>query len=430
MKLQKFDYQIKDNRRNKSFIILSIAVVALLAGFIVYKTFAAYKVTETYNIIKGSVAEFTAEKLKISYNLVGEDGEIMSTNEIPSSEEYEYDATKSTCVNGNDIVYDKETNSITIGDNSEELEDSCTIYFNYISLSTRTLYALNLTKDDILEGIPYGPDGTGIRGWYAAPDNYGTSYYFYNDGSDSHPLIMLPNGDWALIVRINGNGTVRVINTNANFQTSFNNNANDNAHLGLMFGTIGANNILETQKNINKSTGLSTFDFMYSEHHYSYLTGDAIYCNDRTVYKDEYGTKESDDTALGTGQNTTYYGAYYRLRNNTPSLICEKKEDSFSSEETEISNGLLSNNFGALSADELYMINAQALNDFWSVNNILTFSPAYFKNNTAYVYIFDGTNFVEQEVSSEYAIFDVMNLKFGLQYTGNGTWDALYEIVE
>lgn len=427
MKLQKFDYQLKDNKKNKSIIVVSVLIGILLVGFIIFKSFAVYEVTEPYNIIKASVAEFSAEKLKISYNLVGEKGEMRSTDEIPSKEDYEFDAEKSKCENGTEIVYDAENNTITIDENAE---DTCNIYFNFIPLSFRTLYALNLTKNDILEGIPYGPDGTGVKGWYSAPDNYGTSYYFYNDGSDFYPMIMMPYGEILPIVRINGNGTVRIINNLSQFQTTFNDSDNDNAYLGLMYGDIGAQNILETQRNINKSIMLNSFDMMYTDYQYEYLLGDAIYCNDRTLYKDAYGEKEPDDTATGTGTNTTYYGSYYRIRNNTPSLICERKEDSFTSEESDLGNGLLTNKNGALSADEIYMINGEMLYAFHQIWELNTFSPAFFKDGMAYIYYYDGTSLNYTSVSYTFNIHDVMDLKYGLEYTGNGTWDELYQIIE
>ena len=100
MRLQKFDYQIKPEKKNRSFVVLSIVVVLLIAGFLVYRSFAAYKVTETYNIIKGSVSTFNKDTISLYYYLVDEDGNELSASEIPSAEDYDYDATRSACESG------------------------------------------------------------------------------------------------------------------------------------------------------------------------------------------------------------------------------------------------------------------------------------------------------------------------------------------
>ena len=428
MKLQKFDYQIKDNKKNKSLIVVSILLVALVVGVVLYKSFAAYKVTESYNIIKGSVAEFTNDPLMISYNLVGEDGGIMTTNEIPSNTEYEYDTIKSKCENGNTITYDKDSNTITIGDNAEGLEDTCNIYFNYIPLSKQTLYALGLTMDDVdEENIPYGTNGTGVRGWYAAPDNYGTSYYFYNDGSDTHPIIII-NGYTYLIIRINGNGTLRIIQDvveGGAFQ-KFN---NSNAYVGLMYGDTASADYLLTHSNKNMSQRYEYYNS--STHLADYISnylGDAIFCNDRTLYKEEYGEKEANDTALGTGTYITYYGPYYRFRNETPTLICERKEDSFTTEESDIGNGLLEHSFGSLTVDELLMTNASAMQS-WYTWPIGTISPAYFDGEKAYIYEYNY-GYKPTDVSQGVTVNMVYNLKHGLKYTGTGNWGEEYQIVE
>lgn len=416
MKLQKFDYQIKDNKKNRSFVVVSVLIVALVVGVVLYKSFAAYKVTESYNIIKGSVGEFTNDSLEITYNLVSEDGGIMTTSVIPSSTEYEYDEAKSSCVNGNTIVYDENNNTINIGDNSEGVEDTCNIYFDYIPLSLRTLYALNLTDDDILTGVPYGPDGTGVDGYYAAEDDYGTSYYYYSN-ENSKPIINVAGTNWFLL-RINGNGTIRLIASQTTLNSVYNQNNNDNAYLGYMYGEVGSSSILNTQNNTtNSSIKVSIGNYYTQNIGNSEYFADTLFCNDRSVYKEDYGQKETDDTALGYGNNTTYYGSYYRIRNNTPSLKCGQKSDSFTVEESDIGNGLLDIPVALPTADELYMTNAS-----WYTNNALgtpiTMSPVKFKDNIAYVY--QGNNTLNAiDVNTESNIYLVVNLKAGLKFSGD-----------
>ena len=420
MKLEKFDYRLKNNKKNKSVIILCVTIIGLIAGFIIYRSFAAYQVTETYNIIKGSVANFSQEKLKISYNLVGEDGGIMSTNEIPSSKEYEYDATVSKCENGTEIVYDATNNTITIDENAEDI---CNIYFNYIPLSTRTLYALGYSLDEVKTGVPYGPEGTNETGFYAAEDDYGTSYYYYNNGDDGSPIIWYNDAQY-FIIRINGNGSIRMINFDQQNYFKFNENNNDNAYVGFMYGELGSSNILNTNQ---------SYLMKMLERNYTYdditLLDDTIFCNDRSLYVEEYGEKEADDTASGVGTDTTYYGAYYRIRNNTPSLKCFNKNDAFTSEDTEFGNAKLSKPVGFLTADEAYMTNFSWYYT-WYWEEITTITPVMFKNGVAYRYkVSDGLS--PADVTSDLSAKEVVNLKAGLEFTDrpDDIW-APYEIVQ
>lgn len=422
MKLQKFDYQIKDNKKNKSIIVVSVLLVAIVAGFIIYRSFAAYKVTESYNIIKGSVAEFTNNPLMISYNLVGEDGGVMSTSEIPSNKEYEFDAIKSKCTNGNSIVYDKSTNTFTIGDGSESLEDTCELYFNFIPLSKQTLFALGYTMDDVKEGIPYGPDGTGESGFYAAPDNYGTSYYFY--GGSEYPPYIDYGVNAGLLIRINGDGSLRV---SIEYWESrlYNDFEDDNTYLGYMYGDSGADNILDTHSNKTSSPVKNFMKSCYEDilRPISDSLGDAYFCNDRSVYKEEYGEKEADDTALGTGKNTTYYGTYYRLRNNTPSFMCDKN-DSFTVEESEYGNGKLEEAIGTLSMDEMYMTGF----DQWFSSELGTMSPTMFKDNVGYYYTsLWGSIGVKNIKYNNSDFVPVINFKHGTVFEGDSGYFTLVQ---
>lgn len=428
MKLQKFDYQLNDNKKNKSIITVAVGLVLLVAGIVIYKSFAAYKVTESYNIIKGNVASFTKDNFHITYNLVDENNNMMTTGEIPSNQEYEYDATRSSCVGGNTLNYDSATNSFII-DNT--VVDNCNAYFNYIPLSLQTFYALGYTKSDIKTGVPYGNGGTAVEGWYEAEDNYGTSYYYYSANSLTRPQINTTKSSWN-IIRINGNGTIRVIDLNVNGLAKYNELNNDNAYVGYKFGQIGATNILNTHDNLTDSTA-KTFIENNLSFKDVYDTENALYddstyfCNDRSLYKEEYGTKEIDDTALGTSGNTTYYGAYYRLKNNTPSLKCNI-DDSFSKTESDNGNGNLTLAMGLITADEIYMTGYA-----WLTQNNLTpfsMSPAMFKNQVAYNYMISDANvgLEAKAVSEDGSMVFVTNLKADLNY--NKVNNNIFEVIQ
>lgn len=425
MKLQKFDYQIKDNRKNKSFIILGLFLVALVVGVVLYKTFAVYTTEDSYNIIKGTVGEFTIEPLKITYNLVGEDGGIMSTTEIPSSEEYKFDDTNSSCINGNTIAFNESTNTFTIGDGSEGLEDTCNIYFNFISLAKRTLYALGYNDSDIKTGIPYGPNGTNESGFYEAEDDYGTSYYFYNKEFGDTPQFFVNDYSYYL-VRINGNGSIRLLNFDNALSGTFNEHDDDNMYVGYMFGVSGNN-----FENVSDSLAKTRLENYYNNIDFTYLD-DVIFCNDRSLYVDEYGEKEVDDLVSGLSNNVTYYGSYYRIKNNMPSLKCVNKDDAFTKDDEEKGNGKLSIPVGLLTADEAYMMNQNVLSEYFWGTFFNTMSPAMFKDNKAQIYVVDHNGLIPYSVSEQdliLSLYHVINLKSGLSYIGDG-FENPYEIAQ
>ena len=186
-------------------------------------------------------------------------------------------------------------------------------------------------------------------------DDYGTSYYFR--GVIKNNYVQFANKCWR-IVRINGNGSVKLVLNNDNTSgdanpcatvvssksafahysgstnsTQFNGNRDDNTYVGLMYGTISATNYASAHANINKST-FTTFR------------------NGST-----YGT------GLGYGTNRTGYGAYNRIYGGdtsvyaNPSMICPNdnnggKLSKFTVGDTINGNGNLTYKVGLLTADE------------------------------------------------------------------------------
>lgn len=421
MKLEKFDYQIGNKRKKNTFIILGLICLGLFITIVLYKTFASYKVTNSYNIIGGKIADFTASTQTINMYLVAEDGSEMSTNTVPTEDEYVYDSTRSNCVNGTSLIYDETADTLTIDGQSSE---TCNAYFNYIPLAKQTLNRLNIAET--FTSIPnYSDISNTQNGFYEANDNYGLSYYYY--GLD-RKYLDFAGYKW-IIIRVNGDGSLRIMRTSENSSTSaYNTLSNDNAYVGFMYGTTLASIYDATHSNTNNSDILNALNNSYADisAYESYLS-DAIFCNDRSLYKDEYGTSLIDDTKLGTGTSKTYYGAYYRLTNNKPSLICPNKTDSFTKNDESNGNGLLTNPVGLLTADEIYMT---GLN--YDPNlNIMSMSPWNFDGTSANIYYkksSDNGNALSVSTISSYDI--VVNLRNDLNYSGEGSSTSPYTIVE
>ena len=205
-------------------------------------------------------------------------------------------------------------------------------------------------------------------------DDYGTSYYFR--GAVKNNYVQFANKCWR-IVRINGDGSVKLVLHNDNtsnasspcassnnsttaafarysgssYTSVFNSNYNDNAYIGFMYGATGASDYASTHANTNKSDILKNLETWYTNNLTSYESklADTIWCNDKSTVSG----------GLGYGTNATDYGAYNRLASTKqPTLKCPNdnnggKLSKFTVDDTKNGNGNLTYKIGLLTADEI-----------------------------------------------------------------------------
>ena len=219
-------------------------------------------------------------------------------------------------------------------------------------------------------------------------DDYGTTYYFR--GAVKNNYVQFANKCWR-IVRITGDGSVKLVLHNDNissssnpcssannsttaafarysgtrYRSAFNSSANDNAYIGLMYGTTGASDYASTHANTNKSTILTNLETWYTNNLASYESklADTIWCNDKSTFT-TYTSGSTYGTGLGYGTNVTGYGADNRIYGDgvttyvSPSLICSNdnnggKLSKFTVSDTANGNGNLAYKIGLLMADEI-----------------------------------------------------------------------------
>ena len=254
-------------------------------------------------------------------------------------------------------------------------------------------------------------------GIYEAEDDIGTSYYFRGDVENNYVYFA---GFYWRIIRINGDGTVRMIydGTSAHNNgeksidriigiSAFNSLQNDNTYVGFMYGTLGASTYAETHANTNDSTIKAYLDTWYNENirdttNEQYIA-DAIYCNDRSL--------SSSTTGTGAGTSATNYGADYRLYdNNAPTLQCNQVNDRFtvnSAVSGVTGNSKLTNAIGLITADEVayaggkYSYSSSDIKYYlYTGNYYWTMSPDYFVefadgflvHSTGFLIVIDGVN--------------------------------------
>ena len=288
-------------------------------------------------------------------------------------------------------------------------------------------------------------------------DDYGTSYYFR--GAVKNNYVQFANKCWR-IVRINGDGSVKLVLHNDNtsnasspcassnnsttaafarysgssYTSVFNSNYNDNAYIGFMYGATGASDYASTHANTNKSDILKNLETWYTNNLTSYESklADTIWCNDKSTVSG----------GLGYGTNATDYGAYNRLASTKqPTLKCPNdnnggKLSKFTVDDTINGNGDLTYKIGLLTADEIafagsiaytynrstYLQENTGTTWWWSL------SPFYFDGSYAFVWVVNSGYLDSDYVNSNHGLRPVISLISSTNVTGDGTSENPYVV--
>ena len=288
-------------------------------------------------------------------------------------------------------------------------------------------------------------------------DDYGTSYYFR--GAVKNNYVQFANKCWR-IVRINGDGSVKLVLHNDNtsnasspcassnnsttaafarysgssYTSVFNSNYNDNAYIGFMYGATGASDYASTHANTNKSDILKNLETWYTNNLTSYESklADTIWCNDKSTVSG----------GLGYGTNATDYGAYNRLASTKqPTLKCPNdnnggKLSKFTVDDTKNGNGNLTYKIGLLTADEIafagsiaytynrstYLQENTGTTWWWSL------SPGRFDGSYAYVWGVSSGYLGDGNVNGYYGLRPVISLISSTNVTGDGTSENPYVV--
>mgnify|MGYP000012444271 CR=1 FL=1 len=279
-----------------------------------------------------------------------------------------------------------------------------------------------------------------------AKDAYGDSYYYR--GNVTNNYVKFADKYWR-IVRINGDGTVRVIydgtSAHANGESSrdrqigtsvFNSSYNDNAYVGYMYGKIGASTYAAAHANTNDSTIKAYIDNWYKTNivgttNEQYLA-DNVFCNDRSFAQNNSGT--------GTGTILTYYrwynGPWESNGYNTKMMLtCFQKNDAFTVSDITKGNGALTYPVGLLSTDEVVLAGG------WNVSNSgyylysgqawWAFSPYDSRDGADVRSVYSGGYAHDYDsVSSDFGVRPVLNLKAEAIKYGDGTASNPYRLTE
>ena len=420
---------------------------------------------------------------EVTNNSANYDAEVNVTCVPKTGTTAKYTSIKNELENNATVVKAKTslngTLTVTLDKTSTEKvseEYTCTLEFNAIERDTLKVVPVNLyslIKDnaDTTTVIDYkvhsGTSGT--NGIYTTTATVGNVpvYYYRGDADKVDNNIIFNNMCWK-IIRTTETGGIKLIyngvptDGKCEVQTGeetqigtskFNENYNDNAYVGYMYGTAGSSTYSATHANTNDSTIKTYIDNWYSQNFDEIATSkleDTIFCNDRSTKAydaDTIGDKyTSSYGALGYGKNKTLYGAAHRasqLSNNpSPSLLCSNDNDKFTVD-SKNGNGKLTKPVGLITNDEVVLagFNTRESNtsDYRNITNYLytdnyywTLSPVFMHGDgfarATIGLVNSGACFSDDIVNTIYGVRPVVSLADGTLVTGKGSTTNPYVV--
>ncbi len=466
----------KINKKYTNIIIISLVVIIIGSALVLNITKAKYKTTVSVPIVSGTVnysggnADLNVVAMYKPENDEEDDvSKWISIDEAPGNA-YTIDENQTKCTIGgkydtsNQIKIGYDGTSVTVTGLTKP-KTKCNIYF------VKKVIARDVILDN--SSVIYDtPDfsktacatcGDNKSGLYETEDDFGTSYYFRGTVNDNWVKFGKAKEEdgtkkdiWWRIVRINGDGTIRLIyagtgdsapsttgsQTSAIINQKFNESSNDNMYVGYQYKSGDMHGYGKGTTNSNVLDSLNTWfkENLNDEWKdgYGRIDPNAGFCNDRSGSTDP-GTSWNEKTMSDTGgtENTeTYYGSFLRWSKIQPNLKCSttynKNKDYFTYAK---SIGIESNEngkiigtqsldypVGLITADEVAFAgaaNGKANSGFWlnTGQEYWTMSPDYFDGGISYVFYVGKNGTLYHSIHGLYGLRPVINLKADTKLT-------------
>ena len=362
--LKKLKLKRNLQRFSKYFCVGIPCVLCLVLG--IYFAYSKFFVSKEQSVVRTTVGDFIYGDVVINAYI---DGEYSST--IPGKNDG-YVVDKVSCDNG--AVGEWNNNDWGLLTTNLTKRTKCNVYFKKLVSKVPDI----ISQLDTSGKCPTVNDDGSVKvtrvettnGYLCkAKDAYGDSYYYR--GNVTNNYVKFADKYWR-IVRINGDGTVRVIYDGTSAHTNgesskdrqigtsaFNSSYNDNAYVGYMYGQTGASTYADAHANTNNSTIKTYIDNWYKTNivgttNEQYLA-DNVFCNDRSISSNKPSSSYNN---LGYGTNLTAYRWYYfadSSYNNKRMLMCPQKNDAFTVSDITNGNGALTYPVGLLSTDEIVL---------------------------------------------------------------------------
>ena len=430
---------IKSHKNRLYFLCGFVCVVVLLIIFVVTRSHAKYRVTQSIPLVNGTINYALPDLNIVGLYIDGEEA-----TELDSNKKYVLDTTQSTCtykdgstISDLTISYDRETGGLSISPYTAK-GTKCYLYFEEYVEPIRDVLLANYPTQLTRSSFSSTVTNTTIGTIYYADTSKGRTYYFAGNPTDN--WVKFANKYWR-IIRINEDGSLRIIYqgtsntaTGTGTQTgtsAFNSSSNNNAYVGLKYST---NNVHGTGTNSTILTALNTW---YTNNLSSYadkIDGNVGFCGDRTPST----SSSSINNSGGTGTTTTWYGAYIRLYSTgTPTFECENDGDLYTTTGSSDGNRALAYPIGLISMDEVWYAGGYTTTNqsyyLYTGQDYWTMSPYIFSSNgIAGVFYVNSYGYLGNTYVNVYAargVRPVINLRADVTISGgDGTSSNPYTI--
>ena len=438
-KLNKNKYLIKLKLRNiwrkyeKCIYIGIPCIICLVLG--IYFTYSKFTTKQEAEVVKTVVGDFISGDVVLAYSIDG----VKGSDTFPK-QNAGYEGVSVTCDNDATATWDNKIWSIKMTNSGNGKRVKCNVEFK--SQETKTIsgiaFKLNTFSPDFSKSACNSCEST-ESGVFAAEDDYGTSYYYRGSVDDNY--VSFAGMIWR-IIRINGDGSVRIILDNALETTSsFNSAHTDNTYVGYM-GTIGASSYTDAHSNTNDSNIKKVLDTWYENNlkNYAGYLADSGFCNDRTSL--------TNNTTTGTGTTITYYNGYFRVSASKPSLLCLQSNDLFTTSTANIGNKALKYPIATITVDEVMLsgipggIFDGSMNYTKNSSNYLNINKRFWTMTPTGAYIFygdkvfkallfdveEGGRIDDNRAPFVFNVRPVINLKADSIKSGNGEANTPYKV--
>ena len=426
--LKKYKFKLFIKKNSKYLIGISLLLVGWLVG--IYFSYSKFSVKQETEVVRTVVGDFISGDVVLAYSIDG----VKGSDAFPK-QNTGYEGVSVTCDNEATASWDNTIWSIKMTNSGNGKRVKCNVDFK--SQETKNIsginFKLNTFSPDFSKSACSTCEST-ESGVFATEDDYGTSYYYR--GSVENNYVDFAGKIWR-IIRINGDGSVRIIlNDVLETTSSFNSAHTDNAYVGYMYGTPSSSSYEETHKNINDSTIKKYLDTWYKNNlkntKYEQYIVNNIFCSERTF--GEYHT-DSNFVNLGYGKTLTQYRGSYGpwsassdSNNAKMTYKCQNNNDVL-----KLPIGLITKDEGVLAGgynvrnDNLFISDG---NENWTISPDCYNDMDNYEEKGASNRCFFGSGYFscDSNVTVELGVKPVINLKAGSLKSGLGTMESPYTV--
>ena len=419
----------KLNAKNKNvFLFYLLCGVVLLVAVCSIFSYAKYQNIEDIELVKGEV-NYKIPDFKMMAMYQNNNGSYEEVSELPGKN-YKINESKSYCTINN---VDKDNKAKLYTDKygqhvieSISKNDKCYLYFDKNTEIVNTVLGS-------IEVNNYTPDfsltATTDEGIFKAEDNDGVSYYWR--GATTTNYLKFGGYCWR-IIRINGDGTIRLIydgtTCHNNGEVTTDSIAVANIAYNAAFGkseyvgwtyTEGLQRPNSTIEGTNAPIK-TVLENWYNNNLKSYeeKIADGKFCNDRNV--------QSGQSWSSTSSNTYYYAPNARTYTNyAPTLCCTVLDTYILKVGLIISDEVMYAGGKNVDNDSYYLYNGQnywtMTPHSWLVGTAASWVWAFYVHSTGY--------FNAYGVDNKFGVRPVINLRSDINISGNGTKDNPYVVL-